>query len=93
MVDDTKIILRPLITEKGVEAATHQNKYQFEVAMTANKAQIRQAVEHVFNVKVQSIRTAIHQGKPRRVRFKKGHTRIWKKAVITLVPGNTIEFI
>ncbi len=93
MADETKIILRPLITEKGVEAATHHNTYQFEVAMTAGKAQIRQAVEAAFNVKVKSVRTAIHQGKPRRVRYKKGHTRIWKKAVVTLVPGNTIEFI
>ena len=90
---DTQIIIRPIITEKGVDAATRHNTYQFEAAIGANKAEIRSAVERIFKVKVHSVRTAVRIGKPRRVRFKKGHTRIWKKAVVTLAPGHTIEFI
>jgi large subunit ribosomal protein L23 len=90
---DTQIILRPLVTEKGVEAATRINTYQFEVAREANKAEIKAAVERIFKVKVRSVRTAMRRGKPRRVRFKRGHTRVWKKAVVRLVPGHTIEFI
>ena len=91
--DSTQVILRPLITEKCVAESTQQNKYHFEVARSANRAMVKQAVEDLFDVRVQSVRTATRRGKPRRVRFKKGHTRVWKKAVVTLVPGDSIELI
>jgi len=91
--DTTQILLRPLITEKAVDDSTHRSTYHFEVARHANKAMIKQAVEEMFNVRVADVRTATRRGKPRRVRFKRGHTRVWKKAVVTLVPGDSIELI
>lgn len=87
------IILRPLVTEKGVAAATDKNQYPFEVHMDANKIQIKKAIEEVFSVHVKSVRTMVRRGKPRRVRYRKGVTRNWKRAIVTLVPGDTIEFI
>ena len=92
-LDDTQILLRPLITEKGVDDATHKGTYHFEVPRSANKAQVREAIERLFSVRVASVRTLTRRGKPRRVRFKKGHTRVWKKAVVALVPGDSIELI
>ena len=91
--DPTQVLVRPLITEKGVHESSQHNTYHFEVACDANKTQIREAVEKLFNVRVHSVRTAMRRGKPRRVRFKRGHTRVWKKAVVTLAPGDSIELI
>ena len=87
------VILRPLVTEKGVAAASDNNQYPFEVHINANKVQIKNAVEKLFSVRVKSVRTMIRHGKPKRVRWRKGVTRHWKRAVVTLVPGDTIEFI
>lgn len=92
-LDPTQILMRPLVTEKGVDDATHNNSYHFEVPREANKAQIREAVERLFDVRVHDVRTMVRRGKPRRVRFKQGTTRVWKKAVVTLVPGDSIELI
>jgi len=91
--DCYQIILRPLVTEKGFAAATTRNQYPFEVRMDANKAEIKRAVEEAFNVHVKSVRTMVRSGKPRRVRWRKGVTRDWKRAVVTVAPGETIEFI
>jgi large subunit ribosomal protein L23 len=91
--DVSTTIKRPLVTEKSVEEARTGNTYHFEVAREANKTQIKQAVEEMFNVRVQSVRTALRKGKMRRVKFHKGKTRDWKRAVVTLVPGDTIELI
>lgn len=91
--DSFGVILRPLITEKSVGGVELRNQYPFEVAIRANKAEIKRAVEHVFSVHVRRVRTMMRHGKPRRVRYRKGVTRHWKKAVVTLAPGETIEFI
>jgi len=91
--DSYGIVRRPLITEKGVAAAEEMNQYPFEVAIEANKAEIKRAVEEIFSVRVVKVRTMTRHGKPRRVRFRKGKTRQWKRAVVTLAPGETIEFI
>ena len=91
--DSYQILLRPLVTEKGVAAASEHNQYPFEVREDANKTEIKRAVEEVFNVHVKSVRTMIRRGKPRRVRWHTGLTRSWKRAIVTLAPGETIEFI
>ena len=92
-MDNYQILIRPLITEKGVEEVNDLNQYPFEVNAQANKAEIRRAVEDIFGVRVRKVRTMTRHGKPRRVRYTRGRTRRWKKAVVTLIPGDTIEFI
>ena len=91
-MDTYNIIKRPLRTEKSVADGEATNSYHFEVDLRANKIQIKKAVEKHFNVKVQDVRTLVRKGKTRRVRFKLGRTKDWKKAVITLKEGSTIDF-
>mgnify|MGYP001594122825 FL=1 len=91
-MDTYNIIKRPLRTEKSVADGEATNSYHFEVDLRANKIQIKKAVEKFFNVKVQDVRTLVRKGKARRVRFKLGRTKDWKKAVITLKEGSTIDF-
>ena len=78
------IIVRPLVTEQGMHFASTRNAYSFEVAKKANKIQIRNAVEKLYNVKVVDVRTANVRGKPRRRGRHFGLTRSWKKAVVVL---------
>jgi large subunit ribosomal protein L23 len=85
------IVIRPLITEKGTHQAEARNAYTFEVAREANKTQIKQAVEKIYNVKVLSVRTANRKGKPRRSRLRWGTTSRWKKAVVVLHPDHRID--
>ncbi len=86
-----QIIKRPLRTEKSVADGESTNSYHFEVDLRANKIQIKEAVEKFFNVKVNVVRTLIRKGKQRRVRFKLGRTKDWKKAIVTLKEGSTID--
>jgi large subunit ribosomal protein L23 len=69
-----------------------QNKYSFEVMRDANKIEIRRAVEEVFKVKVSLVRTISMHPKPKRMGRFAGRTRAWKKAIVTLLPGQRIEF-
>lgn len=85
------IIVRPLVTEKGTHLSQARNAYTFEVAPLANKAQIKQAVEKIYNVKVLSVRTANCKGKLRRSRYTWGTTSHWKKAVVVLHPDYRID--
>ncbi len=85
------VLIRPLITEKGTFQSQARNAYSFEVAPKANKAQIKQAVEKVYGVKVLSVRTANRKGKPRRMGRFQGMTRHWKKAVVVLHPDHHID--
>ena len=85
------IIKKPLRTEKSVADGEATNSYHFEVDLKANKIQIKEAIEKFFNVKVYDIRTLVRKGKNRRVRFKLGRTKDWKKAIVTLKEGNTID--
>lgn len=89
--DIYQVIVRPLITEKGTFQSRALNAYPFEVSPEANKAQIKQAVEKIYNVKVLGVRTANRKGKPRRVRNRSGRTRRWKKAVVVLDPEHHID--
>jgi large subunit ribosomal protein L23 len=87
-----QVILRPLVTEKGMHKAERLNQYAFEVNPLADKDAIRQAVEGLFDVKVVKVRTSNRKGKPRRYRFRYGVTRNWKKALVTLDAEHRIDF-
>ena len=84
------VIVRPLLTEKSTEQLDQLNAYTFVVDKDANKVEIRQAVETLFNVKVKDVRTMQYRGKERRVGRNIGRRAAWKKAVVTLREG-TIE--
>jgi len=90
MYDPRDVIIRPIVSEKSY-AMIEQNRYTFEVAKTASKPQIASAISEIFGVTVTSVNTMNVTGKPRRVRFAKGKTRDWKKAVVTLAQGDTID--
>jgi len=87
-----QIILRPLVTEKGMHRSTRYNAYAFEINKLATKADVRRAVEELFDVKVDKVRTQNRKGKPRRTRFRYGYTKDWKKAIVTLDPEHRIDF-
>ncbi len=87
-----QIVLRPLVTEKGVHKASRYNAYAFEVNRLANKDDIRRAVEELFDVKVVSVNTQNRKGKPRRTKFRWGTTKAWKKAIVTLDSEHRIDF-
>jgi large subunit ribosomal protein L23 len=85
-----QIIIRPLITEKNTNLMA-LNKYSFEVAREANKPQIQQAIEELFNVRVTKVHTMNVRGRLKRRGRDAGYTREWKKAIVTLAPGERIE--
>lgn len=86
-----EVLRRPVVTEKSTLLAA-QGKYVFEVAMGANKPQIRQAVEHAFDVHVTAVNTLIVRGKVKRAgRRRASHQPAWKKAVVTVLPGEQIQ--
>jgi large subunit ribosomal protein L23 len=87
-----EVLRRPLITEKNA-ALQAQGKYAFEVAGEANKEQVKQAVEKAFNVKVTKVNVITMPGKGRRVRARVVVSPSWKKAVVTLKPGDKIEIV
>jgi large subunit ribosomal protein L23 len=87
-----QIILRPLVTEKGMHKASRNNAYAFEVSRMANKDDIRKAVEELFDVKVVSVNTQNRKGKPRKTRYRMGYTKDWKKAIVTLDQEHRIDF-
>ena len=89
--DIHSVIVRPLVTEKGTFQSEAMNAYAFQVNPQANKAQIKQAIEKIYDVKVLEVRTANRKGKPRRYRYKRGTTSKWKKAVVVLHPDNHID--
>lgn len=85
------ILLRPLVTEKST-ALMEQGKYVFKVAKAANKIQIAKAVAEIFNVKVVAVNTINMSGKVKRVGRNVGRRSDYKKAIVTLAPGETIQF-
>ena len=84
------ILIRPIVTEKST-ALMEQGKYTFRVPLAATKIQIRQAVEQIFKVKVQAGNTRRSEGKLKRMGRTQGRRSDWKKAVVTLKPGEAIE--
>jgi large subunit ribosomal protein L23 len=85
------IVRRALISEKGTRMREKQNGYLFEVARDANKIEIKRAIESIFNVKVDTVRTIRVHGKPKRQGRYAGHRPDWKKALVTLKKGQAIE--
>lgn len=89
--DPREIILRPVVSEKTYRLA-ESGQYTFEVAATANKIEVRHAIEDQFHVRVLAVNTLWVRGKKRRLgRLPEGRTRSWKKAVVKLAPGDTIQ--
>lgn len=93
MMEMHEIVRKPLVlTEKGEHLKEAQNKVLFEVSSKANKTQIKQAVEKLFNVKVIDVNTLNVRGKTSRMGRRVGKRSNWKKAIITLNQGDKIEF-
>ena len=86
-----QVILRPLVTEKGMHRATRHNAYSFEVVAEATKADVRRAVEELFNVKVEKVAVQNRVGKARRSRVRSTTAKAWKKAIVTLKPDSKIN--
>lgn len=86
----SEVLRRPLVTEKNTTLQA-QNKYAFEVAKEANKPQIKQAVEKTFKVTVTKVNVVTMPSKARRVGRRLVLTSPWKKALVTLKPGDKIE--
>ena len=88
--------MRPVVSEKSTELAS-DNKYTFEVSTRSNKVEIRRAVEDRYRVKVATVRTITMPAKEKGAGFigrnkrRRGHVSPWKKAIVTLVPGDRIE--
>ena len=85
-----EIIIRPIVSERSY-SAMEENKYTFEVHKNANKHQIKDAVEEIFGVKVVRVNTMSVKPKTQRVRYVAGKTRSWKKAIITVAEGDSLE--
>ena len=84
------VIRKPIITEKAT-MASEANAVVFEVAIDANKPQIKEAVETLFNVKVKAVNTLVTKGKAKRFRGQLGRRKDVKKAYVTLEEGNTLD--
>ncbi|RKY22640.1 MAG: 50S ribosomal protein L23 [Planctomycetota bacterium] len=91
--DPRRIILRPLITEKGTDITTDHNGYTFAVARKANKVQIRQAIEQLFDVSVTQVRTMTRIGKIKGRGPRASKKPNWKRAIVTLAEGDVVEFL
>ena len=84
------VLVRPVVSEKAYDEQP-LSKYRFEIHPKANKAEVKSAVETLFKVTVVKVNVSWQRGKGRRVGLKRGMTPSWKKAVITLKPGDHIE--
>jgi large subunit ribosomal protein L23 len=90
-MDNVNVIIKPLVTEKTTHQQTTRNAYAFKVHLDANKHQIKDAVEKLYNVKVSDVRTLVRKGKPRRTKTRIMHTSEWKRAVVTLAGDSKID--
>jgi large subunit ribosomal protein L23 len=91
MKDARQIVKRALITEKGSVLREKANQYCFEVDLGANKIEIKRAVEAIFKVKVEDVHTLRVHGKVKRLGRSTGRRPDWKRAIVTLAKGETIE--
>ena len=85
-----EVIIHPIVSERSFDLM-NENKYTFEVAKNAPKEEIRAAIQKLFGVRVLKVNTINVKPKQKRVRYQVGMTRSWKKAIVTLAPGDTIE--
>jgi large subunit ribosomal protein L23 len=90
-MDPYQVVIKPLITEKGTAQNEQLNQYAFQVHPNANKVQIREAVQMIYQVRVEKVRTLKRRGKVRRYRYTHGRTTGMKKAVVTLHPDDHID--
>ena len=88
-----RIIAKPHVTEKASDDTARRNAYTFRVPVDANKVEIRQAIEKVFEVEVKSVNTARVRGKERRRGWVRGQKPSWKKAMVVLAEGQTIDVL
>ena len=91
MRDPRQVVLRPLVTEMATTLKDEHNQVSFQVAMDANKIEVRQAVEAIFKVKVTDVRTQVVFGKEKRMGRYLGRRPSWKKAIVTLGQGSKID--
>ena len=91
MTEPTRVILSLVVTEKAERLKAEQSRYTFKVARTANKIEVRDAVERLFKVHVREVRVMNYLGKMRRMGRFSGRRADWKKAVVTLKQGERIE--
>lgn len=87
------IIQKPVVSEKASDDSLKRNAYHLRVPADANKVEIRQAVERLFDVKVVSVNTLSVRSKPRRRGYVLGHTPAWKKAMVCLAEGQSIDVL
>ena len=91
-MESQQVIKKPLHTEKSVEDISRNNQYHFQVDRRATKHDVRQAIEELFpSVRVRSVNTQWVRGKTRRLHWTRGRTKDWKKAIVQLRPGDTID--
>jgi len=90
---DYTVVREPLLSEKGSDLGEKHNQYFFKVALGANKIEIKRAVERLYKVEVANVNTMRMSGKRKQLRRRVGYTPDWKKAVVTLKEGHTIEFV
>jgi large subunit ribosomal protein L23 len=88
-----QVVLKPIVTEKSQFDSERCRAYHFVVHPKANKIQIRTAIEKIFTVKVEDVRTQIRPGKRRRLGFTAGSKPPWKRAIVTLREGDMIEIV
>ena len=93
MTDTRKVLIRPLITEKSTKMKETNNSVTFAVERRANKIEIKQAIQKMFDVHVEDVRTINVHGKVKRMGRFEGRRPDWKKAVVTLKEGDTIDFL
>ncbi|MBE9526310.1 MAG: 50S ribosomal protein L23 [Proteobacteria bacterium] len=87
------VLIAPHVSEKSALNAEYNNQYVFKVAIDANKPEIKQAVESVFDVKVLKVQTSVAKGKVKQFGRMTGRRKNWKKAYVTLAEGSTIEMM
>ena len=91
-LESHQVLMRPLVTEKGVHRASRNNQYAFEIHRDATKHDVKRAVEELFEVKVLKVRTQTRKGKLRRYKHRYGRTSDWKKAIVQLHEDHRIDF-
>jgi large subunit ribosomal protein L23 len=91
--DPYYVVKGPLLSEESTIQRDSKNHYTFKVDPRANKREIRDAIEKIFNVKVTSVNTMNYHGKFRRMRGIPGYRRDWKKAIVTLRKGDAIDLV
>ena len=92
MAELRQVVIRPIVTEKSAMVQEHQNTYVFEVGVGVNKLQVKDAIERLFEVHVETVRTVRVRGKIKRFGKYYGKRSNWKKAYVKLVEGDSIDF-